>query len=447
MGDDERPSEKKIKDFSKIIEEKIPEYVAPAKKDKNCLKTALENLLALEKRTRLAADMDSTKELGVAIVNLCRECEDWPALNDHVTLLCKRRAQFTKVMQAVIKTAYGFVEETPDKETKVKLIEALRVVSAGKIFVELERARLTRTLAEITEADGDVPKAAEIAQEISVETVGSMEMREKTEFLLYQIKLCSDVKDWVRTEIIAKKIKAEKLDTDEFQDLKVRYYDLMIEFNTKKKQHLQTSQCYESYYRTKSIQEDEDDSKWKRALGRSVFFASLSLWDHDVQELVLRLKTEKKIAQLPSFKSLLDKFTTKEIIQWPLKLEADWSAQLGSLLEGEEGKEREETLNTRVMQHNIRVVSEFYSRISTDRLAELLQLDTDRTESLLSEMVSSKQLYAKIDRCAERVKFSQKQTPNQTLTEWAGDLSSLLSIVEKTCHLINKENMVHGIKA
>ena len=31
------------------------------------------------------------------------------------------------------------------------------------------------------------------------------------------------------------------------------------------------------------------------------------------------------------------------------------------------------------------------------------------------------------------------------LNDWAGDISQLLGLVEKTCHLINKDTMVHGV--
>lgn len=443
MNVDDRPVEKKIKDFTSIVDEKLPEYVEPAKKDKAALPVALENLLALEKKTRLAADLESTKRLAVAIIALCKECGAWRDLCDHITLLCTRRAQLSKVVQLIIQTAFAYVEESPTKDDKMKLITTLRTVSEGKIFVELERARLTRTLAEITEAEGDLPKACKIAQEVSVETVGSMEVREKTEFLLYQVELCSKTKDFVRTELIAKKIKPKNLEPEDFQDLKVRYYDLMVGFYTQKKNMLQTSYSYEALFRTKSIQDDE--KRWKEALSRSALYAALSLWDHDVSELVIRLKAEKLMNKLPSFKTLLTLLTTKEIIAWPLKQQADWGEQTAGIFEGEEGKERLEDLHKRIVQHNIRVVSGFYTRISAERLAELLQLPADQMERLLSEMVSAKQLYAKIDRCVGRITFQKKQAPAEVLTEWASDISQLLTVVEKTCHLINKENMVHGI--
>lgn len=68
------------------------------------------------------------------------------------------------------------LEEVTDKEERVKLITTLRTVSAGRIFVELERARLTRTLSGIHEADGKINEASEMLQEVAVR-VGARCMR------------------------------------------------------------------------------------------------------------------------------------------------------------------------------------------------------------------------------------------------------------------------------
>lgn len=78
-------------------------------------------------------------------------------------------------------------------------------------------------------------------------------------------------------------------------------------------------------------------------------------------------------------------------------------------------------------------------------MAQLLLLDAERTEEFLSEMVSSKQLSAKIDRCAGTIAFSQKRSPAAVLNDWAADISSMLQLVDKTCHLIDKENMMYGL--
>ena len=53
-------------------------------------------------------------------------------------------------------------------EKKLELIEVLRTVTEGKIYVENERARVTRTLAAIHEKDGEDEKAAKILQELQV---------------------------------------------------------------------------------------------------------------------------------------------------------------------------------------------------------------------------------------------------------------------------------------
>ena len=90
-----------------------------------------------------------------------------------------------------------YIEKSPTEERRVALIEALRAVTEGKIFLELESARLTRQLAAIKEKNGDIAEAATILQETAVETIGSMEAREKTDLfwnksvLFGQKGLCS----------------------------------------------------------------------------------------------------------------------------------------------------------------------------------------------------------------------------------------------------------------
>merc|ERR1719452_355364 len=106
----------------------------------------------------------------------------------------------------MVATCYTYLDETPDKETLMKLIDTLRTVTAGKIYVENERARLTHRLAKIHEKDDNVAEAAKLMQELQVETYGSMERTEKVELILEQMRLCLITKDFIRTQIISKKI-------------------------------------------------------------------------------------------------------------------------------------------------------------------------------------------------------------------------------------------------
>lgn len=91
-------------------------------------------------------------------------------------------------------------------ELKRKNILNFRQVTEGKIYVEVERARLTHKLAKIREDEGNIEEAANIIQELQVETYGSMDKREKVELILEQMRLCLAKQDYIRTQIISKKI-------------------------------------------------------------------------------------------------------------------------------------------------------------------------------------------------------------------------------------------------
>lgn len=80
--------------------------------------------------------------------------------------------------------------------------------------MEVERARLTHKLAQIREEEGDITEAANIIQELQVETYGSMDKREKVELILEQMRLCLAKQDYIRTQIISKKINTKFFEDD-----------------------------------------------------------------------------------------------------------------------------------------------------------------------------------------------------------------------------------------
>ncbi|KAL6975959.1 26S proteasome non-ATPase regulatory subunit 12 A [Sarracenia purpurea var. burkii] len=95
----------------------------------------------------------------------------------------------------------------------------------------------------------------------------------------------------------------------------------------------------------------------------------------------------------------------------------------------------------------ILVVSKYYSRITLKRLAELLCLSVQEAEKHLSDMVVSKARVAKIDRPMGIVCFQIAKDSNDILNSWSMNLEKLLDLVEKSCHQIHKETMVHKAAA
>lgn len=107
--------------------------------------------------------------------------------------------------------------------------------------------------------------------------------------------------------------------------------------------------------------------------------------------------------------------------------------------------ERWQDLRKRVIEHNVRVVAKYYTRIQTSRLCELLDLSEEETEKYISDLVTSKTIYARIDRPAGVVNFAKSRDADDILNEWSGNVKSLLGLLERVDHLITKEEMMARI--
>ena len=98
-----------------------------------------------------------------------------------------------------------------------------------------------------------------------------------------------------------------------------------------------------------------------------------------------------------------------------------------------------------LVQHNIRVIEKYYSRIGLNRMSALVGVSEERSENELCDMVINKRIKAKINRLAGQVVFSKrKQFTNEKLNSWNYDLKVTLDKIEQTCHLINREKVIHN---
>ncbi|RCH87488.1 26S proteasome non-ATPase regulatory subunit 12 [Rhizopus azygosporus] len=436
--------EKMDKDYSPQVDALLPETEALTKQGK--INEALEKLLSLEKQARNAADQASTGRILVQVIKLCFEVKDWKLLNEQIVLLSKKHGQLKAATTKMVQEAMTYLDSTPNMETKLELINTLRTVTDGKIYVEVERARITRLLSKIREDEGNITEAADILQELQVETFGSMDKREKVDFILEQMRLCLAKHDYVRTQIISKKINTKFFQDKEAEDLKLRFYELMIQHALHEDQYLNVHKYYKQIYESESIQQDE--IKWKHALENAVLFVILAPFDNEQSDLLHRLYQDPKLAQISQYQELAKLFVTTEIMRW-VSIEQTYGSLLSQSIafnrSTEEGQKRWKEFHHRVIEHNIRVIAKYYTRITTKRLTQLLDLNEKDTEEFLSKLVVTKTIYARIDRIAGIINFQPKRDANQILNDWSSDINSLLNLIEKTCHLISKEEMVHSI--
>ncbi|KAI9331888.1 PCI domain-containing protein [Obelidium mucronatum] len=437
------PTPKVEKDFTALVDAQLPIAEGLVKAGK--LAEALESLATLEKQTRNSADGVSNARILLANVNFCHQAGDWKLLQERVVLLSKKHGLLKTSVTKMIQEAMSLIDKTPNAGVKLELIETLRTVTDGKIFVEVERARVTRILSKIREEEGKITEACDILQELQVETFGSMEKREKTEFILEQMRLCLAKKDFPRVQIASRKISLKFFEDAAQHDLKIRFYELLIQFSTHESQYLNTCKHYRHIYDTPSVK--ENPKELAQALQNSVFYVILAPYDNEQSDLTHRIYEDPNLGKLPLLKDLVKCFVTNELVRWP-KIEEIYGPTLKATPafdKSEGGQKRLKALHERVIEHNIRVIAKYYTRISTKRLTQLLDLSANDAEEFLSKLVVSKTIHAKMDRPAGIINFVPRKSPNTVLNEWSSNINSLLGLISKTTHLIAKEEMVASI--
>lgn len=162
-------------------------------------------------------------------------------------------------------------------------------------------------------------------------------------------------------------------------------------------------------------------------------------------DLTLRLLDDKLMEEVPIYKELLKLFVNSELIQWSSLCDIyqkDLNASEVFSATTEEGRKRWEELKNRVVEHNIRIMAKYYTKITLRRMAELLDLSEQETEKCLCSLVEKGIISARTDRPDGLVKFTRTQEPAALLDAWAASLSKLMGLVNNTTHLIHQEEML-----
>ena len=405
-------------------------------------------------------------------------------LNEQVLLLSKKHGQLKQAITRMVQVVMDFLDDTPNLEVKLSVIETLRTVTEGKIFVEVERARITRILSDIKKEQGDIKSACDILTELQVETFGSMTRREKTDFILEQVALCIENDDWVQAGILSRKISTryfarrpkktpEQLEKDQKEreeaekkrrpedppiekpddvtDLKLRYYEQQITLAKHEDNYLDVCKHYRQVLDTESVENNPE--QLHAVLQRVIYFVLLAPYDNEQSDLLHRINLDSRNAEIPKDAALLKQFTISELMRWPM-VEAQYGEHLCSTDIFSKDKDpkdpkaytRYEALRHRVIEHNVRVVAKYYTRITFPRLTELLDLSEDETEKYISDLVTKKTVYARIDRPAKVVNFEVRRGPDEVLDEWSGSMKGLLGLLERVGHLIQREEMMARIQ-
>jgi 26S proteasome regulatory subunit N5 len=211
------------------------------------------------------------------------------------------------------------------------------------------------------------------------------------------------------------------------------------------------------YVDPSSVDDSLTDHCPQQVLQRVIYFIILAPHDNEQSDLLHRIYQDSRNASVPPEAALLKLFTVPELMRWPIVAEKFgphlcstdvFSAQSPPSTSPEDPKAHARWLDLRrrVIEHNVRVIAKYYTRIRMPRLCQLLDLDEEETEKYISQLVTAKTVYARIDRPAKVVNFAKTRDADEVLNEWASDMKSLLGLLERIDHLITKEEMMARIR-
>ena len=140
---------------------------------------------------------------------------------------------------------------------------------------------------------------------------------------------------------------------------------------------------FRAIYDTPSIQENAQEKL--QTLKNVALFIVLSPYDNEQSNLIHIILKEKSLNEIPKYKSLLEQFINQELIDQK-KLVQIYGPELKQGSKDspptevfndktEEGRKRWDDLKSRVVEHNIRIMAKYYTRVSLKRMAELVSLE------------------------------------------------------------------------
>jgi len=403
-----------------------------------------------------------------AIVELEYHARDYAQLNSSISVLSKKHGQLKGAIQAMVELAMSWLDEIKQRdgiEKWLELVETLRTVTEGKLFLETPRARVTLSLAHHHESLYRNPTkkspprrdslitASDLLSDLQVETYSSMDRVEKTKFILEQMRLLLEVAqlkdtesagekgtlgggepEWVKLRVQSRKVNEQFLKEPENEAIKLKFYDMMVQYGLRHHAYLDVAKYYHKVWETPSITEDVN-GKGKTALEHIIYYVALAPYDNEQSDMMHRLFADPALEKLEVQYNLIKSFTTDELMRWPGIVDV-----FGPFLRKTEvfaNDKHWEDLHTRVIEHNVRVIAKYYTRITLTRLTTLLDLTPQQAEETLCRLVVAGTVWARVDRPAGIVNFRNKCSAEDIMNDWSSDMQKLLGLVEKTWMGVN----------
>ena len=428
----------------------------------------LKKLIEEEKATRLENEYDKNKTICKTILTTLSNRKDFPNFLRLFEYLTQRRNQSRESIILMVKKCLNEVLPNLKNNKDISdLLKTLIKVTEGKIFVEFEYSQAIRKMTEIYLMNNEIDEAAKLIQDVQIEAFGSLENKYKTDYILFQMQVLLEKGDYIRTLIVSNKIKKNHLDDEGFELLKIRFYNLMIQYFFHEKKFIDISKSYKTLYDfVKSVNDKlneveknneikpeiidnyiviKKENDLKKLFENYVLFLSICPPEMETKnmfnELILRYKKELDLDE--NILYIVEKRLSDDIILIENKLFNKYK--------GYEIFQKFPDLIALFrkywIQHDLSLFEKFFSKINLERISEMTLVPIEEVEKEIADMVINNFIFAKIDRIEKLVNFRKKKDYHDELDNLNYDMGKVLQKIEETCHLINKEYLKYGIKA
>lgn len=369
----------------------------------------MQDLFEEERNARIAGNIDKLKEIQHTILLNCHTEEE---IITTLRTLINKRKQDPECMRKLIKDVF-----TAHKDVEF-LKNLLSRVIEGRIFLEEERIDVAEYIK--TALGSNIEESYASIRNIPVETFTSISDRKKNNFLFEQFRLALLLRKLDDAELATRKVRKSFLTKEE----KITFLNYKILLRIAQNRFLEVSELF--------LELNEiDESKRHVAMG-SLYCLMSSCLAEDRNIVDEKKRILKKLYEFKNndeaMRMHLKEFCSDLVINFGIidKITTSISKYTDAV--------DRELLSTSIMEHNLSVVSKFFSKIKIDQMVDVMGVDEDTLINFISEMVNEKFASTKINQ-QQRLIFLGNKT-------WNSSADNVLDKIVLASYLIHKQSLL-----
>lgn len=361
-----------------------------------------------ERLSRINNDLEG---LFQAQLNIVQSSKSEDEVISNLKILQNKRRQNHECFKKLIK----YVIETNKNPHFLEIL--LERVISGKLYLEVERVRITEIL--ISLYGSDISKSYGLLNSIPIETFTTISERKKNEILFLTFQLGMGLNRYDECEFILKKVRQSDLTTEE----RIQFVNCKILLLVANKEYIEASKFYLELIQFDTQIKNIILGSYYGLLSNSLVEKKLIVKNDILNQYMVHKNNNEEMRQI------IQAFVSNEIIDFRLiqqiyKILAKYEPELTI---------NEEDMKYSIAEHNFNVIRQFFNKAKLNEIAFLMQLTIDETIEFISRMVNEGFANVKINQQTNVVCFGAKQ--------WKNNIDIILDTIFDVNHLIDMESI------